>query len=110
MLTNLRLHIETLGVWWCRMQHAAILWPIHGEYRCAECYRRYPVAWNDALGRDLADFAPGTHRARERDLAYVAMGDERCARLVARACDDVQHPRRQAALFDRQARQLEQRT
>ena len=60
MLTNLRLQIETLGVWWCRMQHAAILWPIHGEYRCAECYRRYPVAWDEdaaPFGHDLGTVA-----------------------------------------------------
>jgi hypothetical protein len=34
-----------LGTFWCRHFHASVMWPIHGQYRCRECYRLYSVPW-----------------------------------------------------------------
>jgi len=48
MLNKLRIQVERLQVWWCRMQHVSLRWPIHGQYQCAICHRRYPVAWGEA--------------------------------------------------------------
>src|SRR5882762_6983089 len=33
------------GTLWCDFMHAAPMWPIHGEYECRICGRRYPVPW-----------------------------------------------------------------
>jgi hypothetical protein len=32
---------------WCEQMHSAILWPIHGKYRCAKCHREYPATFED---------------------------------------------------------------
>ena len=32
-----------VGAAWCRMSHESVLWPLHGEYRCRTCGRRYPA-------------------------------------------------------------------
>ena len=44
-MTKLEFQIERLGSWWCRAQHRRVRWPVHGEYECATCYRRYAVPW-----------------------------------------------------------------
>ena len=36
---------EALGNLWCRLIHDAPMWPIHGEYQCRVCLRRYGVPW-----------------------------------------------------------------
>lgn len=41
----LLLHVEKLAAWWCKLQHASLLWPSHGQYTCAVCGRHYPVPW-----------------------------------------------------------------
>jgi len=33
------------GTLWCDFMHDAPMWPIHGEYQCRICGRRYPVPW-----------------------------------------------------------------
>jgi hypothetical protein len=33
------------GTFWCDSMHDAPMWPIHGEYECRICGRRYPVPW-----------------------------------------------------------------
>jgi hypothetical protein len=45
MLKRLHVQIEKLAGLWCRVQHHSVRWPVHGEYACAICYRRYPVPW-----------------------------------------------------------------
>lgn len=30
---------------WCGIMHDSPMWPIHGEYQCRACGRRYPVPW-----------------------------------------------------------------
>jgi len=34
-----------LGAMWCELVHDSPMWPIHGEYQCRTCGRRYPVPW-----------------------------------------------------------------
>src|SRR5438128_5231673 len=34
-----------LGALWCTFMHDSPMWPIHGEYECRVCGRRYPVPW-----------------------------------------------------------------
>ena len=41
--------IEKVEEWWCQWAHEGSMWPIHGQYRCAQCYRIYGVDW-DAAG------------------------------------------------------------
>src|SRR5438445_7765447 len=33
------------GTFWCDFMHDALMWPIHGEYECRICGRRYLVPW-----------------------------------------------------------------
>src|ERR1700726_3514311 len=33
------------GTLWCDFMHDAPMWPIHGEYECRVCGRRYSVPW-----------------------------------------------------------------
>ena len=33
------------GMLWCDFMHDSPMWPIHGEYECRVCGRRYPVPW-----------------------------------------------------------------
>jgi hypothetical protein len=33
------------GTLWCDIMHDAPMWPIHGEYECRVCGRRYSVPW-----------------------------------------------------------------
>jgi len=32
-----------MGAAWCRMSHGSVTWPLHGEYQCRTCGRRYPA-------------------------------------------------------------------
>jgi hypothetical protein len=34
-----------LGAMWCGFMHGSPMWPIHGQYQCRTCGRRYPVQW-----------------------------------------------------------------
>lgn len=35
----------TLGTLLCALMHDSPMWPMHGEYQCRTCGRRYPVPW-----------------------------------------------------------------
>jgi hypothetical protein len=39
--------IEMLGYPWCKYLHEAVMWPIHGQYRCRTCLRQHPVPWEE---------------------------------------------------------------
>ena len=32
-----------IGMAWCRMMHQSVMWPVHGQYECRICGRRYPA-------------------------------------------------------------------
>jgi hypothetical protein len=38
--------VSKLGRMWCDLMHDAPMWPIHGQYECRTCGRRYPVRWD----------------------------------------------------------------
>jgi hypothetical protein len=33
------------GTSWCGLMHDSTMWPIHGQYQCGACGRRYSVPW-----------------------------------------------------------------
>jgi hypothetical protein len=37
-----------LGAIWCGLMHESVMWPIHGQYRCRTCGRRYPALADQA--------------------------------------------------------------
>lgn len=39
--------IELASRWWCRRFHRKVMRPVRGHYRCAECFREWPVHWED---------------------------------------------------------------
>ncbi len=41
--------LSQIGRTWCRAMHRKPLWPMHGEYECPVCMRRYPVPWADSV-------------------------------------------------------------
>jgi len=49
---------------WCRLMHAAPMWPAHGQYECRTCGRRYPV-WDQPF--------PAAPRAMDEARARRAM-------------------------------------
>ncbi|MGA3237548.1 MAG: hypothetical protein ABSG03_14725 [Bryobacteraceae bacterium] len=34
------------GTLWCGLMHDSPMWPIHGQYQCGACGRRYSVPWD----------------------------------------------------------------
>jgi hypothetical protein len=56
------------GALWCDFMHDAPMWPIHGEYECRICGRRYSVPWaGDRLpapAKLIAAEPARIHRAR----------------------------------------------
>jgi len=38
--------VGMIGRFWCRQFHRSVMWPIHGEYKCSACGRRYCVPWD----------------------------------------------------------------
>src|ERR1700723_1640454 len=41
---------EQLGALWCGLMHDSPMWPIHGQYECRTCGRRYFVPWAGGEG------------------------------------------------------------
>lgn len=35
-----------LGTIWCDLMHDSPMWPIHGQYQCRTCGRRYAIPWS----------------------------------------------------------------
>jgi hypothetical protein len=56
-----------LGTLWCDLMHDSPMWPIHGQYQCRTCGRRYPVAWSGE--RLAAEIRP----ARAASLRSVSL-------------------------------------
>jgi hypothetical protein len=36
--------MKRIGLWFCRLFHKRVYWPVNGEYICCRCLRRHP-AW-----------------------------------------------------------------
>jgi hypothetical protein len=84
MLKRLLVEIEKLAGLWCRVQHQSVRWPVHGEYACATCYRRYPVPWAEGKQqlstarnkrasddhRSVTIWAPPSHDSRRRQPVF----------------------------------------
>ena len=34
---------SSIGTLWCGLMHESVMWPVHGEYECRTCGRRYPA-------------------------------------------------------------------
>lgn len=34
---------SNMGRLWCAVMHESVMWPVHGEYQCRACGRRYPA-------------------------------------------------------------------
>ena len=50
--------LRIIGNLWCKLTHKGTTWPIHGQYECRICGRRYPVPWEfRELSYDLNDSA-----------------------------------------------------
>jgi hypothetical protein len=56
---------QRLGRAWCRTMHKRALWPIHGEYECATCFRRYTVPWE----MEARDAKPKPRNRKNNSLA-----------------------------------------
>ncbi len=37
--------MTALGLWYCKLMHTRIGWPIRGAYLCFRCYRKHPTGW-----------------------------------------------------------------
>jgi hypothetical protein len=46
--TAWRTAVGKAGASWCGLMHNSPMWPIHGQYECAECGRHYSVPWAQA--------------------------------------------------------------
>lgn len=72
-----------LGDLWCAFSHDSAMWPIHGEYQCRTCGRRYRVPWTE--DRSLPARPAPAHLSRSVSvriavlLAIVAAGTLRAA-------------------------------
>jgi hypothetical protein len=40
---------KKVGDAWCRIMHDSPMWPIHGQYQCRRCMRRFPVPWEAGI-------------------------------------------------------------
>jgi hypothetical protein len=40
--------LKWISVMWCKAMHPQPMWPIHGQYVCPTCMRRYSVPWEGA--------------------------------------------------------------
>jgi hypothetical protein len=43
---------------WCKSMHAKAMWPIHGKYICPDCFRQFPVAWEEVPPRSEVASTP----------------------------------------------------
>jgi len=67
--------LEWIAMRWCKTTHTKALWPIHGRYRCAQCFRQHPVSWNGG-GNDSWRSPAGRSAARGRLIPAVVPAGE----------------------------------
>src|SRR3954451_17677847 len=70
---------DQLGTLWCNLMHGSAMWPIHEQYACRTCGRRYPVPWTEArrkatLGVLLAILFVPIARAGETPIVDATAG------------------------------------
>ena len=46
--------LSRMGDLWCSLTHDSVLWPVHGQYECRNCGRRYPAFQEGPLSRRAA--------------------------------------------------------
>lgn len=50
--------INWFGRVWCKTMHRGAMWPIHGQYICPRCLRKYEVIWEDLAPQSQAAEPP----------------------------------------------------
>jgi hypothetical protein len=63
--------VQKFGAFWCTFAHDSAMWPIHGQYRCRTCGRRYPVPWPEHGTRPMSSAPRGAETARVALLPLV---------------------------------------
>jgi hypothetical protein len=62
MLNRISSAMERAARAWCKFKHHDPMWPVSGYYRCPDCLRQYPVAWEvqpmPAQIADIKQFRP----------------------------------------------------
>jgi len=76
MAEQMRSTFSFLGRAWCRTMHNRPMWPIHGEYECSTCLRRYRVPW------DKADGEPNTQLLETRGERASETASEKVPRFA----------------------------
>lgn len=61
---------KKIGEAWCRIMHESPMWPIHGQYQCRRCLRRFPVPWE---ARASAAKLPSKAGAGLRSALFAAL-------------------------------------
>ena len=61
MAEQLKKQFSLMGQAWCRTMHKQTRWPIHGEYECSVCFRRYSVPWEPKNTTQPAAQLQATH-------------------------------------------------
>ena len=58
---------RNIGTVWCEVMHESLKWPVHGQYECRKCGRRYPAFGEAPLrGRPEETASSGVSRLPER--------------------------------------------
>ena len=59
---------------WCKTMHKRAMWPIHGRYRCSECFREHSVMWQPpAKPIDASPAAAPVHQIVDGPGRYATM-------------------------------------
>jgi len=75
-----------LGAQWCAVMHDSLMWPIHDEYRCRTCGRRFPVPWGSRNRKLTAlPLVSSASRARSADASIAGTDVRMRANVSTRA-------------------------
>jgi hypothetical protein len=59
---------QKLGTIWCSLMHSSAMWPIHDEYSCRSCGRRFAVPWANSF-----EFGRPAMPSRRPQLGVVSL-------------------------------------